>query len=297
ISSFFPHNHELVNFLINYKLRRLPLYTQPLLREGLAIYYGGRWGKSPSALLDLAGFLYREKLVELDSLLTMKSFESNSGADISYPVAGLFAGYLMELMGHEEYLELYLALSGDAETIRAMSDTVVREKILEATGIDNWALLTSEFEAYIEKMLTERAVVLPGIIADQKEILRTDSVVITGGEEWLSFEFKVGPDTPVTGNLLFDFEERLEGVTSFLFEEQYRDQLPFDGYRYGVRFDQNEAGLYDYANNRLLAKYIWGITPSEKYYDADKNLIRIRFRKKLLAGAVPAPDDFKLLPQ
>ena len=54
ITATFPHHHELVHLLVNIKLKKLPLFTLPLLREGVAVKYGGRWGKRPEALHSLA---------------------------------------------------------------------------------------------------------------------------------------------------------------------------------------------------------------------------------------------------
>jgi hypothetical protein len=81
-----------------------------------------------------------------------------------------------------------------------------------------------------------------------------------------------------------------------MFEEQYADKRPFEGYRFGVRFDANEAGLYDYAANHVLAKYILGITPSDEYFDPDQNKITIRLKKSLVGDMLPSENDCKLVP-
>ena len=88
----------------------------------------------------------------------------------------------------------------------------------------------------------------------------------------------------------------LKGTLSSLFESHYRDSSQFEGYRYGIRFDQNEAGLYDYATNTLVAKYIWGITPSDDYYDKQGNKIYLKWKKSALNSVMPTRADFKLLP-
>ena len=102
-------------------------------------------------------------------------------------------------------------------------------------------------------------------------------------------------DTVCQGNLVFDPIDELKGQVSSLLESQYGDGTLVDGFRYGVRYDQNEAGLYDYVTNQLLAKYIWGITPSEEYFDADNKTIAVRFRKSILNGVVPEKDHCRLL--
>ena len=294
ISAFFPHHHELVNLLVSFRLRRLPLYTQPLFREGLAVYLGGRWGKAPASLMDLACFLYREELVHLDSLLTMEGFEKNSAADISYPLAGLFSGYLVDAVGLEKYLELYLKMSGKFDEVSAATDAEVRAAIVETTGLADWATVKEAFEAYMGGITGERAVVLPGLAGRDKQILDGDGFIVTGGKEWFACDF-VLPKGQSTGNLLFGFDKKLVGQRSIIYDEQYPDETTLDGYRFGIRFDKNEAGLYDYASNLLLAKYIWGITPSDNYWDQKTGRVTISFRKDLADGYKPSKNDFKML--
>ena len=281
ISAFFPHYHELAHLLINIKLKKLPLYTQPLLREGIAVYFGGRWGKASASLLDLARFLYQEQIVDLDSLLTMRDFDANSSADIAYPVAGLFAGYLVDEIGVDKFLELYRSLSGNLPTVYDMTRVEVKNIIAAALDKSDWGTVLDDFAAYQEKVTAERSMVMPGTIDDGKELLRGDGYAVRSNKQWLGFEFTAPAGEAVTGNLLFDLEAALEGAVSELYIKQYRDSIPFVGYRHGIRFDQNEVGLYDYATNELLAKYIWGISPSEEYYDEVGNVVTMKFRKEL----------------
>ena len=50
ISRHLPHTHELVHMLYNFAQEDLPLFTLPVLQEGLACCLGGRWGKSPDVI-------------------------------------------------------------------------------------------------------------------------------------------------------------------------------------------------------------------------------------------------------
>ncbi|MFQ6008073.1 MAG: hypothetical protein ACE5K8_03890, partial [Candidatus Zixiibacteriota bacterium] len=109
-------------------------------------------------------------------------------------------------------------------------------------------------------------------------------------------EFSTNSSQPPTGNLLFGLDERLSGSYAVMFDEQYRGKQPFDGYRFGIRFDRNEAGLYDYAANQVIAKYIWGITPSDNYYDSKQNKITIKLKKKLVGDLLPSENNCKLIP-
>ncbi|RME32092.1 MAG: hypothetical protein D6800_00155, partial [Candidatus Zixiibacteriota bacterium] len=97
--------------------------------------------------------------------------------------------------------------------------------------------------------------------------------------------------------LFFGKDKRLVGQKSHLFDEQFGTNVPFEGYRYAVRFDQFEAGLYDYATNELIAKYIYGIDPTGDYFDADANRVTIKFRRALTDGVLPFDGDYKLIGQ
>jgi hypothetical protein len=71
---------------------------------------------------------------------------------------------------------------------------------------------------------------------------------------------------------------------SLIYDDQYRDKEAPSGYRYGIRFDANEAGLYDYATNTLAAKFISGLVPNNDYLSSDSTKLVFRFRRSLLNG-------------
>lgn len=297
ISAFFPHNHELAHFLINYKIQSLPLYTLPILREGLAVNFAGRWGKSPATLTELAVYLFKHEIVNIDSILTMSDFEEHAGSDIAYPAAGLFVDFLREKIGTKQVLDLYLQLSDSFEKLIDMSAQDVQGVIINATENPNWGHLLAEFADYNVERLRDKLVIKPGGIKKSKSILDGEMVKVSQNKKWISFECRAEKETKLEGNVLFGQDDRLSGGASSLFGEQYGPDVPFEGYRYGVRFDQNEVGLYDYATNHMIAKYIWGISPSEDYFNEGENCIKVRFKKILLGSKIPRKDSFKLLPR
>ncbi|MEW5796158.1 MAG: hypothetical protein AB1772_07330 [Candidatus Zixiibacteriota bacterium] len=297
ITADFPHFHELTHLLINIRLREVPLYTLPIMREGLATYLAGRWGKHPAPLMDLAIFLYNEDLVTFDSIFTMAGFDTDSGADIVYPVAGLFCGYLIEKLGMYGCLDLYVSLSGRFPEVNGLTPADVQSRICAAVDQPHWAGLKTDFEAYLARYQAERVVALPGEGARGEAIMNGDRIAVYDAGDWIGFEFVAAPDdTLCQGNLVFAPADGLQGQRSQLFESQYSEKQAFEGYRFGVRYDRNEAGLYDYATNQLLAKFIMGITPSDDYFDAERKIIKVRFRKSLLNGQLPASGQYRLLP-
>ncbi len=297
ISADFPHYHELVHLLVAIKLKDIPLVTLPLLREGIAVRYGGRWGKRVTALMDLGVYLYREKLVELDSIVTVPGFQTSAGADIAYPVAGLFASWILDRSGMQGFFDLYRQFSRSDGSLDTLNHLEVRRLLAEGLRLPDWAAVQAGFSAHLDSTADRIAMARPGVVGKGKELIHSDRVIVTQDKDWVSFEFAPGPSREVTeGNLLFGKDQRLVNTRSPLFDEQYQMGYPYDGFRYGVRIDQNEAGLYDYATNELVAKYIWGITPSEEYYNTSDRKVRVKFRTCLFGKILPGPSDYTLLP-
>ncbi|HWR84148.1 MAG TPA: hypothetical protein VN285_12675 [Candidatus Deferrimicrobium sp.] len=296
ISSFFPNYYEVVRLLVNAVYKQVPPATHPLLGRGLAVCYGGRWGKTPAALFGLGSFLLNENIVEIDSLLTASGFESHAASDIAYPVAGLFTTYLLRQSNPRSFKHAYLALSGSREEVDTLGDSAVRREILAAVKQSSWTDLMQDFESYVKSHAAADATVQPGSAGDTRTIVNAGAFAISDNRDWLVFEFAANAGEPLSGNLLFGPDVRLSGAVSAMFEEQYQDRQGFDGYRYGIRFDANESGLYDYAANLLLEKYIVGISPAGEYLSPGRDKITVRFRKSLFGAILPTEKTCKLIP-
>jgi hypothetical protein len=297
ISADFPHFHELAHLLVNIHLQDLPLYTLPVVREGLAVNLAGRWGKHPAVLMDLATALIDQELLIFDSTFTMRGFDTESGADIVYPVCGIFCGYLIDRLGMSEFLELYLGMSGKFGYLDGLSAEAIQNVITDATGHDDWAALKTDFDQYLKEYVDNRLTARPGLEDGGNELVSGDRFVVVETDDWIAFEFNGNTsEEPPEGNLVFAPVEELKEQASQLFESQYGATQAYEGYRFGVRFDRNEIGLYDYGTNLLVAKYIWGITPSDDYYDADRNVLTARFDKSLFLDLLPQNGQCQLLP-
>jgi hypothetical protein len=294
VSAFFPHYHELCHLLVNIRLQRLSLYTAPLLREGLAVHFGGRWGKAPAVLVELGAFLHQQEIMTPDSLLTMTSFERNATADIAYPVAGLMTGYLIDRVGLEKYLELYRNASGRFDYVHKLSAADMRTLIQNALGLTSWAEVLTGLDRYITDKLTAGSGSAAGQLKG-RSIASTAGVAVTGSGEW--YGFSVQPENPgaVDVTILFGRDKALDGAYSLLYNEQFGDSVMTEGFRFGVRMDHNEAGLYDYATNHLLAKYILGITPSPEYLDPETGAVAVKFRHALLGKGLFGADKMRIV--
>lgn len=287
ISSVFPHHHEVVHLLVNLKLRTLPMYTIPLLREGLAVQFGGRWSKMPSALGELGAFLYKERLVELDSLLTYKSF-GISGSDIAYPVAGAFCQFLLGRLGREGFFSLYRDVSGPYDSLYRLDHEDVRAILLRHTKLMNWTDLMAQFDEFIAAEASSPRFARPGPGEKTKQVVSAKNWTVSEEKGWLEFRFTASPSDSLRGSYLCVRDGRLAAAGTKTTDESA-------GFRYAIRVDQNEAGLYDLATSYLLAKYIWGITPSESYFDRSSRTITIRFNADLFGHYADRISEFKTL--
>jgi len=185
-------------------------------------------------------------------------------------------------MGIDDYLKLYRQLSGSFEPVYTMSIDDVKAVITKQTGHDDWPSFLAEFDKYLVNVILENKAMLPGIIGGGKSLIETQDLKVTEKDDWINFEFSFMAGTDLSGNLLFGYNELLDSSLSSLFDEQYKGEQPMNGFRYGIKFDGNEAGLYDYATDHLMTKYIWGIEPSDEYHNKVENVIAFRIRSNLL---------------
>lgn len=295
ISAFFPHYHEIVHFLINLKLRKLPLYSLPIFREGIAVNFGGRWGKATTALMPVAVYLYKENFISIDSILTMKDFEKNASSDMSYIMAGLFNSYLVDKLGTDNYMRLYLQFSAEMDSLLSLTLSEIKNVIVQKTKNSDWESLLIDFNKYTDLLIKNKSNTVPGKIDKGKQIFSNDNFVIYENKDWVGLEISSQNEKSPEGNILFGMQESLKGKNSFLLSEHYKGQQPFEGFRWGIRYDRNEIGFYDYATNHLIGKYIWGITPSDEYYIKSENKIFIKFRKSIASPILDIEKGFKIL--
>jgi hypothetical protein len=65
----------------------------------------------------------------------------------------------------------------------------------------------------------------------------------------------------------------------------------YNGETYSIQFSPDEAGLYDYRTNTLLAKFAMGFSPSPDYWNQQMKEITFGLDKSLLEGEIR---DYKL---
>lgn len=313
ITSALPHYHEVTHLLINYRLQSMPLTTLPLLREGMATYLGGRSTSSPSGLMDMGAYLYRLEVVDIDSLLELMAFHTDIDASISYSAAALFMKSLVETYGMDKTLDCYLELSGNLDKTRQLSSDSIRQVFENRLGA-SWENITKRFQTrYISGAFHNEApdvYLRPGLsglaAGDSTRLsqmglasdpldehvreslfktLRNVTLIQSGNRVFV----RARPDNTggLKATILFGKLDSTVFPASVLFEEQFNNSPAFQGYRFGVRFDKHEAGVYDYATSTLLAKFLTSFDPSAPYFSVADSTVSFSFPLTLVKNVSP----------
>jgi len=294
ISSVFPEFHLVAQLLVNYKLQNLPLFTLPVIKEGLATSLGGKWQRSAGVILDFGEYILDYKLTEIDSVLTAIENENNEMSDITFPIEACLINYIYDELGTNKFFKLYKALSGDIHFVNGLSIEKVKTIIAESFK-QPWPEFKKQFEDFIASNESFSGQIQPGRTETDQVLLKNGGLVISSSDKWLEISFSVEDDQNPETNLLFSKPASLIGKTSELFKEQYKDRRKYKGYRFGIRIDMNEIGLYDYAINRLKAKYVYNFAPDPSDFDSTGHKIAAHFDIRLLDGILPGDSDYEIL--
>ena len=286
VTSHLPHEHEIVHALLNYRLAPLPLYTLPALQEGIAVSYGGRWGKTPSVVMHLGAFVIQSELMTVDDILTHQGFNSDA-SDLSYALGGLLTRCLIESIGFPKFSVLYRRLSGPQQYIRSLSDHAIRKAIEEST-LQPWAMLVPSCIEREVAIFSHRGIDPCPSIPKENEVWRNplprngNEFVITEDSKYYYFEARGERAGSTVGFFLNDPKRFNEpAYRSRLYSEQFPKQR-YDGQMVGIVFDSLEAGVYDYRTDMLLAKFASGFSQGESIWDAEHRVVRFRVDKNIM---------------
>lgn len=294
ISEVFPDFHLIARLLTNFTLKQLPYFTLPAFEEGLSIYLGGRWQRAPEVILDFGEYILDYKLTEIDSILTTSAAENGAASDITFPIDACLIDYLYSSLETAKFFDLYRALSGD----RKIADIMTMEEIKTAMAAPfkmSWPEFKTGFEEYISSRTSHGGRIFPGKVATDREIINEKGLIISVSDKWLMVSYSATSGQSQEASLLFDQPERLKDKKSDLFDEQYGETEIYTGYRFGIRLDMNEIGLYDYATNQLKAKYVYNFAPDPGYYDSTSNEINAYLDISLLDDILPGKSVYEII--
>lgn len=293
ITRHLPHTHEIVHLMTNYALQELPLYTVPVAQEGLACCLGGRWGKTPAIINYWGNVSVALGMTDLDDVITTAGFIGcPGGADAAYAISSLFAQSSIENFGAVKFLEFYGKLSGNLPAVESLSVENIKSLAVETFG-KSWTEIQAHFDDTVKKYhycgivpgKLESGAPLAEASADQAELS------VLGDDK--SYYFTISMHGDFQGGLLTFSEHNRAANTDYVswqFEEQ-NPGIDYNGAILGLKFNKDEAGLYDYRTNMLIAKYVYGFTPEDDYYDPDSKQITFAIDKNLLGRNI---EDYRL---
>jgi hypothetical protein len=295
ITTLMPHYHKVAMLLVNFKLQKLPLYTAPFLRQGLAAFLGGRWQRSPEVVCDFGAYILKYGILDVDSLFYDTASEDLNNGDISSPVGACLAEYLWNKLGMDSFFDLYRSLSGDYRHVLNLSAADIENQIADALG-QEWDSVKSDFIAFeINDDKSTKGSIRPGDVNTNHKLINEAGLVISTSPEWLKIEYTAGKDEDPNISVLFDRVPEMEGKISMLLREQHPRDSVDRTFRYGIKLDKNEIGLYDYAANLIIAKYVDSFSSNTDYYDAAANKITAYLDIKLLHGILPGESEYTII--
>jgi hypothetical protein len=245
VTTFNTHYHELLHFLINFKLKSLPLYTHPFLQEGLAVAFGGRGGLDAHTIFETGVFLVKSDFSNYSELLNRKDFQ-NTDATISYPVSGLYVYFLIKQVGIEKFIGLYkkYSASKDLNLVESIDKN-------DLPSDEKWNL-------FVDSLVNEN----PIQIVDQVEVNMFDLIIKK--EDLEVYQNKQEYLFRVKDTLLISSEEKYLNYQSKIFKEHLPNKK-YNSEKYLIVTNQNEISIYNLYSNNLIGKYVasFSIPPKE----------------------------------
>lgn len=281
VSRFLPDRAQIAQLMLSMKILQLPPATAPLLRYGTSTYLGGGYSRSASLALSLGRYIYLNDFSNLEDLMSTEKFLGlESNPDFAYPVAGLFCAYLFENLNFENFLTVYLALSGDFEEIENLEAPEFKKRLTGALAKD-WPTIESEFRSFAEAWQYDDLAAGGSTTGELVYESGVPGAVVRVYDDSAYYVFEVDSDSAdFSVAILTSRPGQVSRYESFLFEEQF-PTVEYGQERLGVLLTPVEVGCYDYFTNDITGKYIVGLT-DDTPLTAGENLYRCRVKKELL---------------
>lgn len=271
VTTYNTHYHELLHFLINFKLKKLPLYTHPFLQEGFAVAYGGRGGLDAHTISEMGVFLIKSGFANYYELINKSAFQKTD-ASISYSISGLYTNFLIKKLGINNFLNLYRKYSGSSEKV--FSENIVGRDLLP----DNqWNLFVDSLSKLNPIKILENT-----SLTNYAPITKQNNFEIYENE--LDYFFRI-KDT-----LLISNSETMPNYQSKIFEQNFPERK-YNSEKYLVIANRNEISVYNLFSNNLIGKYVASfsippksVTEKDGFYEfvVNKNM----FDEELIEGLV-----------
>lgn len=236
VTCFPVHYHELVHLLINYRLQYLPLYTHPLLQEGIAVALGGRGGKEANVMAELGSYLVNSGICDISEMLSYHGF-LQMHPSISYPVSGLYARFLLDELGSSDFLELYWSYSGTKDQVKSMR-------------VDTGDLPQDQSFHQFCAASASNHLIKPATLPEDSHVLYGDAAISVAEDE---DNYLIA----VTDTLFIGRSDELEGFRSRKIEEFFTSGT-YGGEKYAITVGPEEIHIYNLYTDNLIASLVCG---------------------------------------
>ncbi|MFH2036132.1 MAG: hypothetical protein ABIJ45_06990 [Candidatus Zixiibacteriota bacterium] len=265
--------------LINYRLQNLKPVTVPFMRDGLAAVMGGQWQRTSGVILDFGNYIMNYDLLEMDSILMYNPRSPEGLKDLYIPASASFVEYIYKQLGNDRFFALYNSLSTEFNQIDMFVPDTIKDQICAALEKD-WISITSDYKNHLKNSKPSGGI-YPGAEKADKILIENNYLNLGYSKNMIDVAFKPDSLRPYAAILLAR-DTILIGKTSSLYKLHFGPDSVNDGYRYGIMIDKNEIGLYDYALNKIIGKYIDNSGQPSGYYDSDKQIVKAYFDRVLL---------------
>lgn len=256
ITTYNCHYHELIHLLMNFKLKKLPLYTHPFFQEGLAVALGGRGGKEPEVILSLGDFIAQSGFLTYKELLNVDDFK-NYDASMSYPLSGLYNKFLLDTETFENYINLYRKYSSSDVSQLVITPAELPNKTEWDNFLNNYSnsSVNVDFDEENFKSLTEN---------DFYYLKENNDYYLVGLKE----------------NLLLSTSDKPDNYNSKIFNEFFPN-INYGEEKYLIRISDSEIAVYNLYTNNLIANYVSGFTLDMKPVPKENGFYKFVVNKNL----------------
>lgn len=288
------HAHELAHLLVDVWLGSTAAATLPLLQEGLATHLGGRSGRAWQVLDRVGRTCLADGTVTLADLLAARGFRRHS-ADLAYPCAGVFAGFLRDAFGPDGVRGAYRAVSGSPAEVAGWSAEEVGRRLGDAVGV-SWSDLAARFADHVGAVRAAAPLVPAerGAIRDgaAREFVAGDQRVTLAPATGVGGDLLRAAGAPVNCALLFGGGEA-DATFCALFAEHFPGRL-YRGETHALILTPDDARLYDYRRQELVALHSEGFWPAQET-NADSRHDGHVITLQVASGVLPAGTAIELV--
>ena len=220
---------------------------------------GGRGGKEPEVILGLGEFLEQSGMLHYPELLNKDEF-LNYDATLSYPLSGLYNYFLINELGVESYLKLYIKYSGI--TPNTITQYVIGD---ELPSVENWNVFLSEYSK-------NKAI--------DVGLSKNGFTQIYDNNVFKIFEDSTHYFIQTKDTMLLSTDSPLNNYQSKKFNEVFPNQN-YAGEKYLIISNIDEVSAYNLYTNNLIANYAASLTVPMQNVPVNNGYFEFFIRKEM----------------